>query len=62
MIQLTEKQYSKIHKDFKGTMDDGKKRAFNSSVRSAAGLKGWGELSGTSPLVEGIDFEITKSQ
>lgn len=57
MIQLTLQEYNKIHKDYKGTMN-GKRSAFNGSIRAAAGLKGWGELEGTALLIEGTDFEI----
>ena len=59
MIQLTLKQYNSIHKDYRGT-DNGKKEAFNASLRSKAGLKGWGEHQGTALLIEGIHFEIVK--
>ena len=57
MYKLTLKQYNKIHKDYRGTCN-GKKEAFNGSIRSAADLKGWGELQGTTILTEGLHFEI----
>jgi len=58
MYQLTLEQFNSIHKDFKGKTPEGKREAFNASVRSRAGLKGWGDKTGTAILVEGIDFEI----
>jgi hypothetical protein len=60
MIQLTNKQFQSIHKDYRGTTSEGKKSAFNASIRSRAGLKGWGEKGGTDLLIEDIHFEIVK--
>ncbi len=60
MIRLTLEQFNSIHKDFRGRTPEGKREAFNASVRSRAGLKGWGSLQGTSILVEDMHFEIIK--
>ena len=59
MYQLTLKQYNSIHKDYRGTCN-GKKEAFNASIRNRAGFEGWGDLLGTAILTEGIHFEIVK--
>ena len=59
MIQLTLKQYNSIHRDYRGT-SNGKKEGFNGSIRSKAGLYGWGKLQGTTILTEGLHFEIVK--
>ena len=59
MYKITLKKYNKIHKDYRG-VSDGKKEAMNASIRSAAGLKGWGDLNGTTILTEGLHFEIVK--
>ena len=62
MIQVSQKEFDKIHNDYKGMLDDGRQSGFNGSVRRAAGLKGWGEYQGTTLLIEGIHFEITKGE
>ena len=58
MITITAAAWKKIHKDFKGTEENGAKSAFNGSIRAAAGLKGWGDKNGTDILVEGIHFQV----
>ena len=57
MYKITLAQFRKIHTDYRGVCDN-KREAFNGSIRSAAGLKGWGDLGGTTILTEGLHFEI----
>ena len=57
MYKITLAQFRKIHTDYRGVCNN-KREAFNGSIRSAAGLEGWGELLGTTVLTEGIHFEI----
>ena len=60
MYRITLTAFNKIHSDYRGWHWTGKRSALNASIRSAAGLNGWGDLPGTALLIEGVHFEIVE--
>jgi len=57
MIEITKKQFTEIHRDFRGTCG-GKKTAFKNSILRKAGLPL--ENNGTELFFQDSDFKITK--